>query len=70
MSSIIDPYLSPELNSLFPQDQIEQIIETMDEYFLNKEHWDAMVELGVGSHKEADVTKKIATSTKTAFTKT
>ena len=41
----------------------------MDEYFLSKDEWDTLVELGVGSHKDEGVLKKISTATKTSFTK-
>jgi Replication factor RFC1 C terminal domain len=41
----------------------------MDEYFLNKEDWDTLVELGVGDRKDETILKSIPTNTKTAFTK-
>ena len=41
----------------------------MDEYFLSKDEWDTLVELGVGDHKDEGVLKKITTATKTSFTK-
>lgn len=41
----------------------------MDEYFLSKDEWDTLVELGVGSHKDELVLKKVVTATKTSFTK-
>jgi len=41
----------------------------MDEYFLSKEEWDTLIELGVGNHKDEGVLKKISTATKTSFTK-
>ena len=41
----------------------------MDEYFLSKDEWDTLVELGVGSHKDELILKKISTGTKTSFTK-
>jgi replication factor C subunit 1 len=41
----------------------------MDEYFLSKDEWDTLVELGVGSHKDELVLKKVTTATKTSFTK-
>lgn len=44
-----------------------EIIDLMDSYFLTKEDWDAIVELGVGSMEMAD--NKIDTGTKTAFTR-
>lgn len=48
---------------------VEEVIETMDEYFLSKDEWDTLVELGVGSHKDELVLKKVAPATKTSFTK-
>jgi replication factor C subunit 1 len=41
----------------------------MDEYFLNKEDWDTLVELGVGNRKDETILKTIPATTKTAFTK-
>jgi len=41
----------------------------MDEYFLSKDEWDTLVELGVGGYKDEGVLKKITTATKTSFTK-
>lgn len=48
---------------------IDATIETMDDYFLGKDDWDAFVELGVDTMAEATVLKKIPTATKTAFTR-
>lgn len=42
----------------------------MDEYFLSKEDWEAIVELGVGEGFQNDaVLKTIDSKIKTAFTK-
>jgi replication factor C subunit 1 len=41
----------------------------MDEYFLGKDDWDNMVELGVGHMREENIIKKIPTAVKTAFTR-
>jgi hypothetical protein len=48
---------------------VASVIETMDEYFLNREDWDSIVDLGVGEYKADLVTKKIPTATKSAFTR-
>ncbi|KAL7281894.1 hypothetical protein ACG7TL_003360 [Trametes sanguinea] len=48
---------------------VEEVIEFMDEYFLTREDWDTIVELGVGDRSDAIVMKKISTNTKTSFTK-
>lgn len=45
------------------------MIEYMDEYYLSKDEWDAVVELGVGDSKDDKILKKISTATKTAFTR-
>jgi replication factor C subunit 1 len=41
----------------------------MDEYYLSKEDWDTVVELGVGEQKDDLVLKKISPATKTALTR-
>lgn len=41
----------------------------MDEYYLNKEDWDTLVELGVGARKDETILKTVPTATKTAFTR-
>ncbi|KAI0348923.1 DNA replication factor C, large subunit [Trametes cingulata] len=38
---------------------MDNVIEVMDEYFLTREDWDTIVELGVGDRADAIVTKKI-----------
>jgi len=48
---------------------VETVIERMDEYYLTKEDWDAVVELGLDQNKDDIVMKKISTATKTALTK-
>ncbi|KAJ7047940.1 replication factor RFC1 C terminal domain-containing protein [Mycena alexandri] len=48
---------------------VEEVIERMDEYYLTKEDWDAIVELGVDDKKDDFVLKKISTATKTNLTK-
>ncbi|KAH8705716.1 replication factor RFC1 C terminal domain-containing protein [Talaromyces proteolyticus] len=49
------------------KDSVEQVIDLMDSYFLTREDWDALVELGLGPMNEENV--KIATQTKSAFTR-
>ena len=49
------------------KDAVPEIIELMDEYFLTKDDWDAIMELGVG---DADMDKiKIETQAKATFTR-
>lgn len=52
-----------------PQDAVDGVIDFMDGYFLNKEDWEAMIELGVGARAEEGVLKSIPTAVKAAFTK-
>ena len=47
---------------------LENVIALMDSYFLTKEDWDAILELGVGPMSMDSV--KLDTQTKTAFTRT
>jgi replication factor C subunit 1 len=51
------------------QDALDETIEYMDAYYLGKEDWDAIVELGVDNMKEELILKKIPTATKSAFTR-
>ncbi|KAJ6551533.1 replication factor RFC1 C terminal domain-containing protein [Mycena capillaripes] len=48
---------------------VEEVIEKMDEYYLTKEDWDTIIELGVDEKKDDLVLKKISTATKTTLTK-
>jgi replication factor C subunit 1 len=41
----------------------------LDEYYLNKEDWDAFVELGVGEMNEKTILGKIPAATKASFTR-
>ena len=45
------------------------MIEHMDEYYLSKEDWDTIVELGVGPNQDAAILKKMNTATKSSFTR-
>ncbi|EIW81766.1 DNA replication factor C, large subunit [Coniophora puteana RWD-64-598 SS2] len=48
---------------------VDEVIERMDEYFVSREDWDTIVELGVGEQKDELVLKKIPLATKTALTR-
>ncbi|GAA6026332.1 hypothetical protein JCM10207_008062, partial [Rhodosporidiobolus poonsookiae] len=51
-------------------DAIPEVMQLMDDYYLSKEDWDAIVELGVGEEFEQEkVLKKIDSKTKSAFTR-
>ncbi|KAG8963841.1 hypothetical protein FRC03_002525, partial [Tulasnella sp. 419] len=50
-------------------DAIPDVIQRMDDYYLSREEWDSIVELGVGDRSDGVIMKKIDTKTKTAFTK-
>ncbi|ODM16113.1 hypothetical protein SI65_08547 [Aspergillus cristatus] len=49
------------------KDSVEEVIEFMDSYFLTREDWDALLELGLGPMDESTV--KLETQTKAAFTR-
>lgn len=51
------------------QSAVDEVIDRMDDYFLNREDWDTAVELGVGDHKDDLILKKISPATKTALTR-
>lgn len=67
----LDHFFLARLMSIvtFAQPAVDDIIERMDEYYLSREDWDTIVELGVDQNKDELVLKKISTSTKTSFTK-
>ncbi|KAL4241253.1 Replication factor C subunit 1 [Abortiporus biennis] len=48
---------------------VDDVIITMDEYYLNREDWDTIVELGVDEYRDEIVLKKIPAVTKTALTR-
>ena len=49
------------------KDSVEDVIELMDSYFLTKEDWDAIFELGLGPMNMDNV--KLSTQTKATFTR-
>ncbi|KAG1861651.1 replication factor RFC1 C terminal domain-containing protein [Suillus subluteus] len=48
---------------------VDDVIERMDEYYLSREDWDTVIELGVDTQKDDVVNKLIKPATKTSFTK-
>ena len=50
-------------------DAIPGLIEFMDEYYLSKEDWDTILELGIGRNDAKAAMDKIPTQVKTAFTR-
>ncbi|KAG8720285.1 hypothetical protein FRC08_000645 [Ceratobasidium sp. 394] len=50
-------------------ESISDIIETMDSYYLSKDDWDSVVELGVGVNNGDELVKKIPGPVKAAFTR-
>ncbi|KAE8352682.1 hypothetical protein BDV28DRAFT_157694 [Aspergillus coremiiformis] len=49
------------------KDSVEDVIDFMDSYFLTRDDWDAMVELGLGPMDQSKV--KLDTQTKATFTR-
>ncbi|KAJ3072599.1 hypothetical protein HDU98_003322 [Podochytrium sp. JEL0797] len=68
------PALAPLVTlPLVKQEQsagIAQVIQTMDEYYLTREDWDSILELGLEECSGKVLTAEIATATKSAFTRT
>ncbi|KAF8318220.1 DNA replication factor C, large subunit [Clavulina sp. PMI_390] len=50
-------------------DEVTDVIECMDEYFVSKDDWDTIIELGVGDYAQDFVMKKIPGATKSLLTK-
>jgi replication factor C subunit 1 len=50
-------------------DGVSEVIKEMDEYYLSKDEWDAIVEMGIGENTGDALLKKIPTQTKSAFTR-
>ncbi|KAF9040693.1 purine nucleotide binding protein [Panaeolus papilionaceus] len=48
---------------------VDDVIGRMDDYYISKEDWDTIIELGVDDKKDDLVLKKIPAATKTALTK-
>lgn len=65
------PALSVRLTRslLQPEANIDEVIHIMDHYYLTREDWDLMLDLGVGKAKGDLITKKIPTKVKSAFTR-
>ena len=51
------------------QSAVGEVIEVMDDYYLSKEEWDTIVELGLDQNKDEIILKKISTATKTNLTR-
>ncbi|CED83681.1 dna replication factor large subunit [Phaffia rhodozyma] len=63
-SQMVEPLCSKE-----GANSVDDVIDVMDEYYLSKEDWDSIVELGVGERKDETILKKIPTSVKSTFTR-
>jgi replication factor C subunit 1 len=49
------------------KDSVDDVIDLMDDYYLTRDDFDAMLELGLGSMSESNI--KIETQTKATFTR-
>ncbi|GAA5961951.1 hypothetical protein JCM8115_001625 [Rhodotorula mucilaginosa] len=67
------PTLFPRLVSPLVEhgtEGVQEVIDLMDQYYLSKEEWDAIVEMGIGEGMSVEqVLKSIPTATKSAFTR-
>ena len=68
-SSSTQCFFCYESYSLVEQSAVDEVIEIMDDYYLSKEEWDTIVELGVDQNKDDVILKKISSATKSAFTR-
>lgn len=64
---LVERLLAPLLNR--GQDGIPEIIDFMDNYYLTREDFDVLMELGVGPNSSEMRAKKVPTAVKTAFTR-
>ncbi|KAI9332356.1 replication factor RFC1 C terminal domain-containing protein [Obelidium mucronatum] len=60
----------PLLDKENASEAIEKVIHKMDEYYLTREDWDSILELGLEECGAKALTANIATATKSAFTRT
>jgi replication factor C subunit 1 len=51
------------------QDGVQDVIDVMDQYFLSKDEWDSVIEMGLGESSGENLLKKIPTNVKTALTR-
>ncbi|GAA5882840.1 hypothetical protein JCM3774_006866 [Rhodotorula dairenensis] len=67
------PTLFPRLVSPLVEhgtEGVQEVIELMDQYYLGKDEWDAIVEMGIGEGMGSEqVLKSIPAATKSAFTR-
>lgn len=67
------PVLYPKLYDPLVEEgdaAIEQVIELMDEYYLTKDEWDAIIEIfAMGDASVDDLMKRIPTKVKASFTR-
>ncbi|GAA5986053.1 hypothetical protein JCM10908_006386 [Rhodotorula pacifica] len=67
------PTLFPRLVSPLVEhgsEGVQEVIELMNQYYLSKEEWDAIIEMGIGEGMSMEqVLKSIPTATKSAFTR-
>ncbi|KAF9206942.1 hypothetical protein BGZ49_001536 [Haplosporangium sp. Z 27] len=66
------PALFPALSKPLVRDGVDAIpdlIEFMDSYYLSKEDWDSVLELGIGRNDGKKVMDSIPSTTKSAFTR-
>lgn len=50
-------------------DGIDEVIQLMDDYFLTKDEWDTLMELGLGDSSGDVLLTGVAPATKSAFTR-
>lgn len=59
----------PHLLAQRGADSIPEVIATMDEYFLSKDDYESLLELGIGENNREHIDGQIPSATKSAFTR-
>ena len=62
-----DNFFPDSVSFLITKDLVDDVMSVLDQYYLNKEDWDALVEMGVGHMAGLD--SKIPSALKSAFTR-
>jgi len=61
--SLVKPLIDTGLSA------IDEVIVAMDDYYLSKDEWDTIIELGLDENKDTVILKKMTTATKSTLTK-
>lgn len=51
-------------------DAVNEVVKFMDDYYLSKDDWDSLLELGIGVNDGEEIARRIPTTVKSSFTRT